>query len=123
MERWRQVESLFQEALQRDPAERDAYVRDACRGDVGLQREVASLLANHHEGTDFAPWAAAAAAQLIEGVGVLKSGQRLGPYEIIAPIGVGGMGEVYKARDTRLHRDVAIKGCPSQFIKRFERDN
>src|SRR5260370_31136140 len=109
MERWQQVESLFQEALQRDPAERDAWLREACHGDAGLQGEVASLLANHHEGADLDPWAAAAAAQLIDGSASLKPGQRLGPYEIIAPIGAGGMGEVYKARDTRLKRDVAIK--------------
>ena len=108
--------------MQRDPSERDAWLRDACRGDSGLQREVASLLANHHEGTDFQPWAAAAAAQLIGEAGSLKAGQRLGPYEILAPIGKGGMGEVYKARDTRLHRDVAIKICAAQFSERFERE-
>ena len=122
MERWRQIESLFQEALQRDPAERDAYLREACHGDVGLQGEVASLLANHHEATDFEPWAAAAAAQLIDGAASLQVGQRLGPYEILAPIGKGGMGEVYKARDTRLKRDVAIKICAAQFSERFERE-
>ena len=122
MERWRQVESLFQDALQRDPAERDAWLQEACRGDPGLQGEVASLLANHHEATDFEPWAAVAAAQLIDGPASLKPGRRLGPYEIIAPIGKGGMGEVYKARDTRLKRDVAIKICAAQFTERFERE-
>jgi hypothetical protein len=45
MERWRQIESLFHDALQRDPAERDAWLQEACHGDAGLQREVASLLA------------------------------------------------------------------------------
>jgi len=122
VERWQQIESLFQEALQRDPAERDAYVREACHGDAGLQREVASLLANHHEASDFKPWAAGAAAQLIGGPDSLQAGQRLGPYEILAPIGAGGMGEVYKARDTRLRRDVAIKICSGQFSERFERE-
>jgi len=47
MERWHQIESLFQEALQRDPAERDTFVREACRGHTELHREVSSLLANH----------------------------------------------------------------------------
>ena len=79
MERWQQIESLFQEALQRDPAERDAYVREACRGDSVLRREVASLLANHDEASRSEPWAAAAAAQLISGLPVLKAGHRLGP--------------------------------------------
>src|SRR5713226_8451983 len=122
MERWRQIESLFQDALQRDPAARDAYLQEACHGDAELQREVASLLANHHEGADFDPWAAAAAAQLIDGPVSLRIGQRLGPYEIIELIGAGGMGEVYKARDTRLQREVAIKICAAQFSVRFERE-
>src|SRR5216117_3802153 len=52
----------------------------------------------------------------------LANGARLGPYEIIAPIGAGGMGEVYKARDTRLDRVVAVKICAEQFSERFERE-
>ena len=56
----------------------------------------------------------------------IEAGSRLGPYEIITPIGAGGMGEVFKARDTRLDRDVAIKVLPDtfamdeQFLQRFE---
>ncbi len=58
----------------------------------------------------------------------LTSGTKLGPYEIVAPIGAGGMGEVYRARDTRLEREVAIKVLPShlsenpEFRARFERE-
>ena len=58
----------------------------------------------------------------------LEPGTRLGPYEIVSPIGAGGMGEVYKARDTRLDRAVAIKVLPShlsdnaQLKERFERE-
>ena len=122
MESWQQIESVFQEALQRDPAERDAYLREACHGDSDLRREVTSLLAHHREATSSEPWVAEAAAQLIGEAGSLKAGQRLGPYEIIALIGAGGMGEVYKARDTRLHRDIAIKVCAARFNERFERE-
>jgi serine/threonine protein kinase len=50
----------------------------------------------------------------------LSAGDKLGPYEILAPIGKGGMGEVYRARDTRLNRDAAIKVSGEQFSKRFE---
>ena len=52
----------------------------------------------------------------------LSAGDKLGPYVVTAPIGAGGMGEVYKARDTRLNRIVAIKLCPHRFTDRFERE-
>src|SRR5215510_16601752 len=52
----------------------------------------------------------------------LSVGSRLGPYEIVAPLGVGGMGEVYTARDTRLERIVAIKVAAAKFSERFERE-
>jgi serine/threonine-protein kinase len=122
MERWQQVESLFQEALQRGPAERDTWLREACNGDSGLQREVASLLANHQEATGSESWPAAAAAQLIEGRVSLEPGQCLGPYRIESFIAAGGMGEVYRATDTRLHREVAIKVSAARFTDRFERE-
>src|SRR5512141_3317024 len=53
---------------------------------------------------------------------LLSAGDKLGPYEILALIGAGGMGEVYRARDPRLHRDVAIKVSAAQFSERFERE-
>jgi serine/threonine protein kinase len=52
----------------------------------------------------------------------LAANTRFGPYEIIAPLGAGGMGEVFRARDTRLDRTVAIKICTGRFTERFERE-
>jgi serine/threonine protein kinase len=52
----------------------------------------------------------------------LSAGSKLGPFEILAPIGAGGMGEVYKASDTRLERTVAIKVAAAKFSERFERE-
>src|SRR5215472_16747668 len=122
MERLQQIESLFREALERDPAERNAWLREACQGDSDLRREVASLLANHNSAADSQPWAAAAAAKLIGGPASLEPGQCLGPYRIECFLAAGGMGEVYRATDTRLHRQVAIKVSSARFTERFERE-
>jgi Tol biopolymer transport system component/predicted Ser/Thr protein kinase len=122
MERWQQIQSLFQGALERDPAERDAWLREACQGDSDLRREVSSLLANHQPVADSKPWAAAAAAKLIDGAASLDPGQCLGPYRIESFLAAGGMGKVYRATDTRLHREVAIKFSAARFTDRFERE-
>src|SRR6476646_3219520 len=53
---------------------------------------------------------------------IVQSGSHLGPYEVLAQVGAGGMGEVWKARDTRLNRIVAIKTSSEQFSERFERE-
>jgi len=120
MERWQQIESLFQEALERDPAERDVWLREACQGDSDLRREVTSLLANHQAAKNFQPWAAA--AKLFDGPASLEPGQCLGPYRIECFLAAGGMGEVYRATDTRLHREVAIKVSAARFSERFQRE-
>src|SRR5215472_11239325 len=127
MERWRQMESLFQEALRHPVEERDAWLRDACAADGELHREVASLLANHHESASAGPWAAAAAQLIVKPV-LLEPGQFLGPYQVTSFLAGGGMGEVYRAHDTKLKRDVALKVLPEAFARdpgrmmRFQRE-
>src|SRR5262249_54201854 len=116
----REVEGIFQEALQRDPGQRDAYVREACHGNTELQREVSSWPPTPDKAAEAASWAARAAAKLIEAPGSLRPGQCLGPYRIERFLAAGGMGEVYRATDTRLRREVAIKVSAARFSERFE---
>src|SRR5687767_13821041 len=129
-ERWRRVEELYHAALTRDERARAAFLATACGGDEALHREVESLLAQHASKTGFLDGQAVlAAAQFttVTGSSLLRS-RRLGSYQIQERIGVGGMGEVYRARDTKLGRDVAIKLLPPSFtndpdrLARFERE-
>ena len=120
VDRFQLIEEIFQQALQRDPAERDAFVREACHGDAALHREVSSLLA-HHEDGGVEPWAAAAASRLMAARGSLDPDTSLGPYRIERFLAAGGMGEVYCAHDTKLGRQVAIKILPDSFTHDGER--
>jgi serine/threonine protein kinase/Tol biopolymer transport system component len=119
--RWEQVESLFHAALQRPPAERDDFLRDACRDDPALRDDVASLLTNAGDEPPLA-WAATAAFRLIAEPAALEPGQHVGPYTIVSFIASGGMGAVYRAHDPRMGRDVAIKVSAEQFSDRFARE-
>jgi Tol biopolymer transport system component/predicted Ser/Thr protein kinase len=120
-ERWKQVDGLFQAALERGPAARAAFLDGACGRDTDLRHEVESLLAEAATGSGMLdhPMAALLAQQ---GTVVLTPGTRLGPYQIEGLIGQGGMGKVYKTRDTRLGRTVAIKTSSARFSQRFERE-
>jgi eukaryotic-like serine/threonine-protein kinase len=106
------VESLYHAARSRSHAERSAFLEAACAGDVELRREVESLLAQPETGHGFLE--APAADTRPETFGTLR-GRRVGAYEVRESIGAGGMGEVYRARDTKLGRDVAIKILPPVF--------
>jgi Tol biopolymer transport system component len=117
------VEQLFEAALALKPVERDAFLDKECRSDPQLRRMVEALLADdaragsflQHPPLDFLRRA-------------IASGTQLGQYEILSPLGAGGMGEVYRARDSRLRRDVAIKVLPSflsldpERLRRFEHE-
>jgi serine/threonine-protein kinase len=95
---------ITEEALTREGADRDRYLDTACAGDAQLRRDVDAVLARQRESHGFLetpPWTKPAPP--------LAVGQRLGPYEVTGVLGAGGMGRVYRARDTRLGRTVALK--------------
>src|SRR5438874_1282196 len=119
---------LFHEARERTPAERDAFLARACAHDSTLRREVESLLAEPPVGMIDAPLGALVAELVAPPAPRLAPGSSVGPYRIERLLAVGGMGEVYRARDTTLGRDVAIKILPRHFtadperLARFERE-
>jgi len=124
-DRWPDVERIFHAALAHPDSERQAFVRTACQGDEALQVEVLSLVDFESRLAGFMDDGSALdvlAAQSEAETPVHElTGQRVGPYEIGPRIGAGGMGEVYRADDTKLGRAVAIKILPLAFARDAER--
>src|SRR5262245_60455877 len=120
-ERWQRVTEIFHAALARETGQRAAFVAEACGGDAALQADVETLLAGDARAEN-------GGDPLVTPRERVQAGTALGPYRIESAIGAGGMGEVYKARDTRLNRTVAIKVLPAAFAnepelrQRFERE-
>jgi eukaryotic-like serine/threonine-protein kinase len=107
------ISDLYHAALARATGQRDAILGDACGGDEALRQEVQSLLRYESASAQFLETVAAVAADALDRTDMLN--RQLGPHAIVAPLGASGMGEVYRARDSTLGRDVAIKVLPSDF--------
>lgn len=125
---WQKVRELFHGALEHPAADRMAFVRQRCPDDEAVRQEVESLLAAHPQADGFLSSPARGLDPGPREAPRLAPGTRLGPFTIAALIGSGGMGEVYRALDTRLDRPVAIKVLAPAFAAdprgrdRFERE-
>ena len=129
-ERAREVERICQAALERPASERAGFLGDACAGDEQLRRDVERLLAHDDAASTFleTPAVAMAARSMARTDDTFEPGKRFGPYTIVSRLGAGGMGEVYRGRDTTLGREVALKVLPTlltsdtEMLARFERE-
>jgi eukaryotic-like serine/threonine-protein kinase len=129
-DRWRQIERLYDEALELDAAERDAFLAHASNGDEALRREVRSLLDYETAADRFLekPALVEAARSIAADTRPPLSGRRIAGYDVIDLVGAGGMGEVYRARDGRLGREVAFKvleptiAADPEYRRRFEHE-
>jgi serine/threonine protein kinase len=127
-ERWQQVERLYHAVLEQEPGRRAAFLEESCQGDQELRQEVETLLAYRSRTEGFLETPAMQVAAQTLGQAHPMIGKTLGCYEILAPLGAGGMGEVYRARDNSLGREVAVKLLPPAYsdnperLRRFEQE-
>jgi len=119
---WENLQQIFHAAIALAPHQRAAYLNEACDGDLSLRQAVESLLKSHEEADNFVdtPAYQAVAEMVLDGED-LKSGETVGHYRILSLLGEGGMGTVYLAEDTKLHRKVSLKFLSTNFTQDHER--
>src|SRR5262245_16360145 len=131
LERWKKIDELLDVVLELEPDKRSAFLEQACAGDEDLKTAVEKLIALDQEEEHFmdSPAMQAASEFLVDTPrSRLSPGESIGPYKIVSLVGSGGMGEVYRAKDQRLERDVAIKVLPEEVannpetLARFDRE-
>jgi len=121
-ERWQQIDRLLQASLERAPEDRSAFLEQACSGDAALRQQVELLISLESQASSFLEEPAFDALEAIPGDEQrLPAESTLGHYRIECRIGAGGMGEVYRARDSRLDRTVALKILPPEVADDDER--
>jgi eukaryotic-like serine/threonine-protein kinase len=126
---WQDLDRLFHSALERPPEERAGFLAEACVTDE-VRREVEALIAAHEQSGEFldAPAFEVAGSKLTLELKSPLVDRIFGHYKILGTLGVGGMGEVYLAQDTRLGRKIALKLLPPEFtidadrVQRFEQE-
>ena len=122
------VTAVFEAAVLREPAERASFLHEACADDADLRRLVASMLADVDRPVVIDRPIDEAIADLMNDDTPVVAGTEVGPYRVGPLIGAGGMGAVYRARDSKLQRDVALKVLPDGFaadaerVSRFQRE-